>query len=250
MARTATPGALELLRGAARGDDLDAQLGEARREVDDPALVGNRQQSTADPDGPRLREWLPRPGGGVLGDARSIGEARRVRAPCEGTPALCREPATEAGHGHARRPALSTSWSAPATSSRSASSASTTTSTRRAGGAARREDADPFEDAGDGRRRRRSGGEDPDGFDDPEADDRRRGRGLGARPVDEHAPRVARVAAHRARAISATASRQQLVLERAQRSRTVVGVARARQLDRAPAGRSARCRPPRRRGGP
>jgi hypothetical protein len=78
--------ALELLRRAARGDDLDAQLGEAGRKVDDPALVGDGQQGTADPDCSRLREWLPRPGGGVLGDARSIGEARVSERPREGTP--------------------------------------------------------------------------------------------------------------------------------------------------------------------
>jgi hypothetical protein len=79
-------GALELLRGAARGDDLDAQLGEAAREVDDPALVGDGQQGAADPDCSRFREWLPRAGGGVLGDARSIGEARVSERPREGTP--------------------------------------------------------------------------------------------------------------------------------------------------------------------
>jgi hypothetical protein len=78
--------ALELLRGAAGGDELDAQIGEAGREVDDPALVGDGQQGAADPDCSGLREWLPRPGGGVLGDARSIGEARVSERPREGTP--------------------------------------------------------------------------------------------------------------------------------------------------------------------
>jgi hypothetical protein len=78
--------ALELLRRAAGGDDLDTQLGESGREVDDPALVGDGQQGTADPDCSRLREWLPRPSGGVLGDARSIGEARVSERPHEGTP--------------------------------------------------------------------------------------------------------------------------------------------------------------------
>jgi hypothetical protein len=78
--------ALELLRRAARRDDLDTQLGETGREVDDPALVGDGQQGTADPDCSRLREWLPRPGGGVLGDARSIGEARVSERSREGTP--------------------------------------------------------------------------------------------------------------------------------------------------------------------
>jgi hypothetical protein len=48
--------AVELLGRAARGDDLDAQLGEAGREVDDPALVGDGQQGTADPDCARLGE--------------------------------------------------------------------------------------------------------------------------------------------------------------------------------------------------
>jgi hypothetical protein len=78
--------ALELLGGAARGDDLDAQVDEAGREVDDPALVGDGQEGAADPDCSRLREWLPGPGGGVLGDARSIGEARVSERPREGTP--------------------------------------------------------------------------------------------------------------------------------------------------------------------
>jgi hypothetical protein len=78
--------ALELLRGAARGDELDAQLGETGREVDDPALVGDGQQCPPDPYCSGLREWLPRPGGGVLGDARSIGEARVSERPREGTP--------------------------------------------------------------------------------------------------------------------------------------------------------------------
>jgi hypothetical protein len=78
--------AVELLRRAARGNDLDPQVGKAGREVDDPALVGDGQQGTADPDCSRLREWLPRPGGGVLGDARSIGEARVSERPRGGTP--------------------------------------------------------------------------------------------------------------------------------------------------------------------
>jgi hypothetical protein len=55
-------GALELLRGAAGGDDLDAEIGEAGREVDDPALVRDRQQSAADPDRSRFGQWLPRAG--------------------------------------------------------------------------------------------------------------------------------------------------------------------------------------------
>jgi hypothetical protein len=78
--------ALELLRGAARGDELDAEFGEAGREVDDSALVGDGQKSAADPDCSRLRQRLPAPGGGVLGDARSIGEARVSERPREGTP--------------------------------------------------------------------------------------------------------------------------------------------------------------------
>jgi hypothetical protein len=82
----ADAGALELLGGAARGDDLDAQIDEAGGKVDDPALVGDGQQGTADPYCSRLREWLPRPGGGVLGDARSIGEARVSERPHGGTP--------------------------------------------------------------------------------------------------------------------------------------------------------------------
>ena len=168
-------GALELLRGAARGDDLDAHLGEAGREVDDPALVGDRQQSTADPDGARLREWLPRPGGGVLGDAPEHRGGACVRAPSRGN---TRRYAAKSGQevrawSSVRRPTLNASSSAPATSSRSASSTSTTTSARprrRRRRAARspirsrtpRATADDDDE---------NGGEDPDGFDDPEADD-------------------------------------------------------------------------------
>jgi hypothetical protein len=69
-------GALELLRGTTRRDELDAELRESGREVDDPALVGNGQQRSPDPDGARLRECLPCSGGRVLGDGRSIREAR------------------------------------------------------------------------------------------------------------------------------------------------------------------------------
>ena len=41
------PGAGQLARGAAGGDELHAQLGETLRELDDPALVGHRQQRAA-----------------------------------------------------------------------------------------------------------------------------------------------------------------------------------------------------------
>ena len=40
-------GAVELAGGAAGGDDLHAQLGEAAGELDDPVLVGDRQQRPA-----------------------------------------------------------------------------------------------------------------------------------------------------------------------------------------------------------
>ncbi len=80
------PGPRELLRRPAGGDDLDAQLGQPGGEVDDPPLVGHRQQGTANTDGSRLREWLPRPGGGVVGDARSIEEQRVSERGGEGTP--------------------------------------------------------------------------------------------------------------------------------------------------------------------
>ena len=56
-------GALECLRGAAGRDHLDTELREPGREVDDAALVGNRQQCAPDPDGARLGEWLPCSGG-------------------------------------------------------------------------------------------------------------------------------------------------------------------------------------------
>ena len=49
------PGRLERLGGAAGGDDLDAELGEALGEVDDPRLVGHGEHRAADPDLPWLR---------------------------------------------------------------------------------------------------------------------------------------------------------------------------------------------------
>ena len=96
-------GALELLGGAARGDDLDAHLDETGGEVDDPALVGNRQQGTADPDGPRLREWLPRPGAGVLGDAPEHRGGACVRAPCRGEHQALRHQVRTRGEGMEQR---------------------------------------------------------------------------------------------------------------------------------------------------
>jgi hypothetical protein len=56
-------GVRQLGRGAAGGDDLDAELGETLGEVDDAALVGDREQCPADPDVLRLgdvgrpRDW-------------------------------------------------------------------------------------------------------------------------------------------------------------------------------------------------
>ena len=248
-------GALELLGGAARGDDLDAQLGEAGGEVDDPALVGDGQQGAADPDCSRLREWLPRPGGGVLGDARSIGEARVSERPRGGTPdryAASRDRRARAW-SNARRPTLTASSSAPATSSRSASSASTTTSTtpaRRPRRAARSPDpeedaAGDWEDTDDD-----AGGEDAEGFDDPEADGGGRG-GLGARLlVHQHPARMGGIAAQPPRRHQRDRPRQQLVLDRAQGWRGPRRD-RARRAARPRAGgRSGPCRPLRRRGGP
>ena len=147
-----------------------------RREVDDPALVGDGQQGTADPDCSRLREWLPRPGGGVLGDARSIGEARSCQsALAREHRTLRRESAQETGAwSNAPRPTLSASSSAMATSSRSASSElDDRIDDARQEAKARREESDPGEDAaGDWEDTDDdAGGEDAEGFDDPEADE-------------------------------------------------------------------------------
>ena len=49
------PGRLERLGGAAGGDQLDAELGEALGEVDDPRLVRHGEHRAADPDLARLR---------------------------------------------------------------------------------------------------------------------------------------------------------------------------------------------------
>ena len=48
MARTSSPAALERRRGAAGRDDLDAELGEALREVDDARLVRHGEHRAAD----------------------------------------------------------------------------------------------------------------------------------------------------------------------------------------------------------
>jgi hypothetical protein len=167
--------ALELLRRPAGGDQLDAQLGETGREVDDPALVGDGQQGTADPDRSGLREWLPRPGGGVLGDARSIREARVSERPREGTPDAT--PRTRTGD-------LSMEQHTTTDPERELERSGDELEERidhlddRIGDArqeakARREDSSPGEDAaGDWEDTDDdSGGEDATGFDDPEADE-------------------------------------------------------------------------------
>ena len=144
MARTSMPASVELLRGAARRDDLDAELGEAAGEVDDPALVGDRQQRAADPDGAGLgraaRRWR---------SARRCPEHRGgagVRAPSRGNTGRCAAEARDrrsSAWRNARRPIPSAARAHAATSSRSASGGSTTTSTTRARRRkARREDAE------------------------------------------------------------------------------------------------------------
>ena len=86
MARTATPALSSSCAVPPVETTSTPSSARPRGEVDDPALVGDGQQGAADPDCSRLREWLPRPGGGVLGDARSIGEARVSERPRGGTP--------------------------------------------------------------------------------------------------------------------------------------------------------------------
>src|SRR4029077_12474320 len=77
------PGGLELARGAARRDHLDAELGEAAREVADAALVGHRQQRAPHTGRSGFgQQLLPRLGV-RLGDAASIVKAaagRRARS--------------------------------------------------------------------------------------------------------------------------------------------------------------------------
>ena len=70
-------GAGELARGAAGRDDLDAQLGEPLRELDDSALVGHRQQRSAHAHLARL--------GALDAPARSLGHD-------VASPAIGREP--------------------------------------------------------------------------------------------------------------------------------------------------------------
>ena len=74
---------LERARRAAGRDELDAELGQAAREVDDAALVGHRQQRTPDANRPRLRERLLHAIGGGVGDATREypREAPRLRRP-------------------------------------------------------------------------------------------------------------------------------------------------------------------------
>jgi hypothetical protein len=81
-------GGLELARGTPGRHDLDVELGQPTGEVDDAALVGDRQQGPPDANRPRLRQPFPGLCGGVLGDGGSIVGAPRVRAPDQGnTPA-------------------------------------------------------------------------------------------------------------------------------------------------------------------
>ncbi len=57
------PGCGELACGAAGRDELDAELGQSAGEVDDPGLLGDRQQRAAHPHGSR-RGALDAGGGG------------------------------------------------------------------------------------------------------------------------------------------------------------------------------------------
>ena len=68
------PGLGQLARRAAGRDELDAELGQAAREVDDPALVGHRQQRAADADLARLGH----PGAPYSGHQRRHADAPRV----------------------------------------------------------------------------------------------------------------------------------------------------------------------------
>ena len=47
---TSMPGLADRRRGAAGGEDLDAQLAQPAGEVDDPGLVGDRDQRPANAD--------------------------------------------------------------------------------------------------------------------------------------------------------------------------------------------------------
>ena len=165
--------ALERLRGAAGRDHLDAELGESGREVDDAALVGDRQQRAPDPDGARLREC---PGGRVLGDAPEHRGAGCVRAPSRGNTrryAAKSRPEVRAWN-RARGPTPNTSSSARATSSRSASTSSTTTSARprsRPRRVARSRIRSRTPPATSRTPTTTRAGRTPSGFDDPEADE-------------------------------------------------------------------------------
>jgi hypothetical protein len=52
------PRRLELARGAAGRDHLDAEVGQPAGELDEPALVRHRQEGAADPDLARLGQQL------------------------------------------------------------------------------------------------------------------------------------------------------------------------------------------------
>ena len=249
-------GALELLRGAARGDDLDAELGEAGGEVDDPALVGDGQQRAADPDCSRLREWLPRPGGGVLGDARSIGEARVSERPRGGTPDAT-PPSPHRRRGMEQRTTTDPERELERTGDELEERIDDLDdhideARQEAQGAPRgvrpvEEDAagdweDTDDDAGgeDAERLRRSRGR------------RGRRRGLGARLLVHHAPGAG--GRGRGAAAPPRSGRPPAAAARARSGAgaawTAAGIARVGQLDRALQDDRARCRPPRRRGGP
>jgi hypothetical protein len=229
MVRTVTPRACRAPAPCPPGGDEPRRP--ARRgpvaKSDDPALVGDGQQGTADPDCSRLREWLPAP---RWRSARRCAEHRGgacVRAPSQGnTGRYAVNPHRRSEHGatHDDR-SLSASSSAEPTSSRSASTRSTTASTTpRQEAKARREDVRLRRRTrrglgGHRRRLRRRGRRGLRRSPRPTRTRRKRTRSPAPRSMS-HPPRVTGGrGAGRPAAISATAPRQQLVLDRAQAPR-------------------------------
>ena len=115
--------------GAAGGHELDAELGEPAGEVDDPALVGDRQQRAPDADG------AGRVGVAAVARCWRLGDGAEHSGPAPRTPSGAarvqgRRVRAARAHGAPAIGPRAASSSRRATSSRSASSASTSTSTR------------------------------------------------------------------------------------------------------------------------